>query len=85
MKPPELIARCIRNSSRLGQSVLDPFAGSGSTLIAAEQTGRVCYAMEISEKYVAVSLQRWADATGKTPVLALMGKRRLRTLHIPGS
>jgi len=50
--------------------VYEPFSGSGSTLIACEQLGRKCRAIEISPAYVAVALQRWADATGKTPKLA---------------
>jgi hypothetical protein len=47
----------------------DPFSGSGTTIIACEQLGRKCRAIEISPGYVAVALQRWADATGKTPKL----------------
>jgi DNA modification methylase len=49
--------------------VYDPFVGSGTTIIACEQLGRKCRAMEIDPGYVAVSIQRWADATGKTPKL----------------
>jgi DNA modification methylase len=51
------------------QSIYEPFSGSGTTLIACEQLGRKCRAIEISPGYVAVALQRWADATGKTPKL----------------
>lgn len=61
MKPVELIARAIQNSSLAGQAILDPFLGSGSTMCAAEQLGRLCYGMEIEPKYVAVALQRLAD------------------------
>ena len=50
-------------------SVLEPFCGTGTTIIACEQLGRKCRAIEISPAYVAVALQRWADATGKTPRL----------------
>ena len=50
-------------------TVFDPFIGSGSTLIAAEQLGRKCYGMEISPAYCAVVLQRFKDATGKVPTL----------------
>jgi DNA modification methylase len=50
-------------------SVLEPFCGTGTTIIACEQLGRKCRAIEISPGYVAVALQRWADATGKTPKL----------------
>ena len=52
-----------------GGVVVDPFSGSGTTIIACEQLGRRCRAVEIAPGYVAVALQRWADATGKTPVL----------------
>lgn len=58
MKPPELIAAMIGNSSRPGDIVVDCFCGSGSTLVAAEQTGRHGYGMEIEPKYVAVTLER---------------------------
>jgi DNA modification methylase len=47
--------------------VVDGFCGSGTTIIACEQLGRKCRAIEISPGYVAVALQRWADATGKQP------------------
>lgn len=70
MKPVELFEILVRNSSRSGEIVYEPFSGSGTTLIACERLGRRCRAVEIAPGYVAVSLQRWADATGKTPVLA---------------
>ena len=69
MKPVELVARAIRNSTNAGEIVYEPFSGSGTTIIACEQLGRKCRAIEISPAYVAVALQRWADATGKTPGL----------------
>ena len=49
-------------------AVLDPFLGSGSTLIACEKTGRICYGMEISEAYTDVIIQRYVDYTGNTEV-----------------
>lgn len=67
--PIELPARCIQACSILSNTIIDPFAGSGTTLIACEQLGRRCYAMEISPEYVAVSIQRWVDLTGKEPKL----------------
>lgn len=67
-KPVECMARPIRNHEC--HSVFEPFSGSGTTIIACERLGKPCYAMEISPGYVAVALQRWSDATGKTPVLA---------------
>jgi len=60
-KPPELIARAIRNSSEPKQVVCDWFLGSGTTMVAAEQLDRTCYGIEIEPKYVAVALQRMKD------------------------
>ena len=65
MKPVELVERAIRNSSRPGNSVMDPFGGSGTTLIAAEKTGRVGRMIELDPKYVDVIVRRWQDWTGK--------------------
>jgi len=65
MKPIALCARAIRNSSAPGAKVLDAFSGSGSTMIAAEQTDRSCYAMELSEVYCDVDVKRWEQFTGK--------------------
>jgi site-specific DNA-methyltransferase (adenine-specific) len=64
MKPVELVARAIHNSSTPGQLVYDPFAGSGTTLIAAEQTGRRCRAMELDPRYAQVILERWTALVG---------------------
>jgi DNA modification methylase len=66
MKPVELVERAIRNSSRPGGRVLDPFGGSGTTLIAAENSGRVARLMEIDPKYVDVIVSRWQKWTGKS-------------------
>jgi site-specific DNA-methyltransferase (adenine-specific) len=60
-KPPELFARSIRLSTKRGEICYEPFAGSGTQFVAAEQLGRICYGMEIEPKYVAVSIQRMAD------------------------
>ena len=65
MKPVELVERAIRNSSRPGDSVLDPFAGSGTTLIAAEKSGRRAWLMELDPKYVDVIVRRWQEWSGK--------------------
>jgi DNA modification methylase len=64
MKPLALMERAIENSSKPGALVLDPFAGSGSTLIAAERTGRVCAAVELDSRYCDVILARWEAFTG---------------------
>jgi len=60
-KPVELVRRAVTNSSRPGDTVLDPFGGSGSTLIAAEQTGRTARLMELDPKYCDVIRRRWAE------------------------
>ena len=68
MKPIKLLARQIRNSSKMGWKVLDLFGGSGSTLIACEQLNRKCYMMEYDPKYVDVIIERWETFTGKEAV-----------------
>ncbi|RZJ62995.1 MAG: site-specific DNA-methyltransferase [Acidovorax sp.] len=65
MKPVELVERAMRNSSRPGNVVLDPFGGSGTTLIAAEKSGRVARLIELDPKYVDVIVRRWQDWTGR--------------------
>jgi DNA modification methylase len=75
VKPVALIADAIKDCSRAGHLVLDPFAGSGSTLIAAERTGRQARALEIDPHYVDVAVKRWERFTGKIAVLAASGER----------
>jgi DNA modification methylase len=65
MKPVELVERCLSNSTRPGAIVLDPFAGSGSTIIAAERLGRACFGADIDPRYVQVAVERWQVFTGK--------------------
>jgi DNA modification methylase len=69
MKPVELVAQAIENSSKPGDIVLDSFCGSGSTVIACEKTNRICRAMELDPKYCDVIVQRWEEATGKQAIL----------------
>ena len=69
MKPVQCMLRMVINNSREGRPVYDLFLGSGTTLIACKQTNRICYGMEIDPAYVAVTLQRWKDFTGKEPFL----------------
>lgn len=64
-KPVDLSVRAIKNSSRKGNIILDLFGGSGSTLIAAEQTNRICYMMELDPKYCDVIIKRWETLTGE--------------------
>lgn len=61
-KPQEAMARCVRNSSKPGDLVFEPFCGSGTTLIACQNEGRVCRAAELSPGYVASCCQRYVDA-----------------------
>ena len=64
-KPVECMKRPIENNSSPGQAVYDPFVGSGTTIIAAEMTGRCCYAIEIDPAYVDTAIIRWQNFTGK--------------------
>lgn len=68
MKPVELIAKSINNSTRSGENVLDLFGGSGTTLIACEQLNRRCFIMEIDPKYCDVIIKRWENFSGKKAV-----------------
>lgn len=69
MKPVELVAQAIQNSSKKHDCVLDLFGGSGTTLIACEETDRKCFMMELDPHYVDVIIKRWEDYTGKEAVL----------------
>jgi site-specific DNA-methyltransferase (adenine-specific) len=69
MKPVGLISNELLISSQKGGIVVDPFLGSGSTLVAAEQTGRVCYGFELEPKYCDIILKRWETLTGQTAQL----------------
>ena len=64
-KPVECMRRPIANNSRPGQAVYDPFVGSGTSVIAAEMTGRVCLGIELSPHYVDVVVRRWQLFTGR--------------------
>lgn len=71
MKPVPLIAYPIQNSSMTNCIVFEPFAGSGSTLIACEQTGRICYAVELDEKYCDVIVKRYIETAGEDKVFLI--------------
>jgi DNA modification methylase len=75
MKPVALIERAIKNSSQKGDSVLDPFGGSGTTLIAAEHLDRKAFLIEIEPRYVDVTIQRWQNLTGKQAILERTGEK----------
>jgi DNA modification methylase len=69
-KPIECMRKPIENNSSVGQAIYEPFSGSGTTIIACEQTGRHCYAIELNPAYVDVAVKRWEDFTGKKAVLS---------------
>lgn len=69
MKPVSLIGLLMKNSSKPGWNVLDPFGGSGTTIIAAEQLNRRAFTMELDEKFCDVIVKRWESFTGQTAVL----------------
>ena len=68
-KPVVLFETPIRNHLKAGEAVYDPFLGSGTTLIAAERLGRVCFAMELDPKYAQITIERWQAFTGRKAVL----------------
>ena len=69
MKPVALVERAIRNSSKSRDTILDPFAGSGTTLMAAEATGRRATLIELDPRYCDVIVRRWQDGTGQAATL----------------
>ena len=69
MKPVALIERMLTNSSKRGGMILDPFGGSGSTLMACERQDRICRTMELDPRFVDVIIRRWEDATGREALL----------------
>jgi DNA modification methylase len=73
-KPVECMKRGVENNSAGGDAVYDPFVGSGTTIIAAEMTGRACHAIEIDPIYVDVAVLRWQNFTGKTATLEATGE-----------
>lgn len=73
-KPVECMKRPIENNSSPGQAVYEPFSGSGTTIIAAEMTGRSCHAIELNPAYVDVAIKRWQDFTGQEATLASDGR-----------
>lgn len=68
-KPVELIMYAIANSSKVEDIVLDPFLGSGSTMIGCEKTNRLCYGMELDPRFVDVIVTRWVEFTGNRNII----------------
>jgi DNA modification methylase len=75
VKPIAMVADTILDCSARGEVVLDPFLGSGTTLMAAERVGRICYAIEIDGLYVDVAIRRWQKYTGEAAIHAVSGKK----------
>jgi DNA modification methylase len=82
-KPVECMKRPIENNSSPGQAVYEPFSGSGTTIIAAEMTGRCAYAIEISPQYCDVAVRRWQAFTGQQAVLERTGRTFAETANFP--
>ena len=74
VKPVALIADAMRDCSRRGSIILDAFAGSASTVMAAEQIGRRAYCVEIDPHYVDLAIRRWQRVTGKDAILEASGQ-----------
>jgi DNA modification methylase len=74
IKPVELVADAILDCTARGDVVLDPFLGSGTTVIAAERTGRVCYGIELAPRYVDTIVRRWQTFTGQSAIQESTGR-----------
>jgi DNA modification methylase len=74
VKPVALVADAIRDCSRRKEIILDPFLGSGTTVLAAQKTGRIAYGMELDPRYVDVVLRRWITSGGAMPRNAETGQ-----------
>jgi DNA modification methylase len=74
VKPAALVADAMRDCSRRGDIILDPFMGSGTTIVAAESVGRVAYGIELDPLYVDVAIRRWQKFTGRDAVHARTGE-----------
>lgn len=68
-KPVELVMYALTNSSKVEDIILDPFIGSGSTLIACEKTNRMCFGLELDPRFVDVVVQRWCEFTNNNKVM----------------
>ena len=75
VKPVRLVADAILDASARNDLMLDPFLGSGTSIIAAERTGRICYGMELDPRYVDVTIRRWQAYTGDHARHAVTGRR----------
>ncbi len=85
MKPLDVPMKAIANSSQHGQNVYEPFAGSGTTLVACQNLNRKCYAIEISESYCAVILERMKTAFPDLEIKRLSESANLGELNTNGN
>lgn len=85
VKPTAMVADAIRDVSNRGEIVLDPFMGSGTTLLAAERTGRTAYGLEIDPLYVDLAVRRWEKLTGRSAVLQPSGQTFAEVSETPSS
>ena len=74
VKPVALVADAMRDCSRRGDIILDPFMGSGTTIVAAESVGRIAYGIELDPLYVDVAIRRWQKFTGRDAILERTGE-----------
>ena len=74
MKPVNLLAEAIKDCTKRGEIVLDFCSGAGSTILAAEKIGRICYGVELEPRYVDVAVMRWQKMTGRQAVLETTGQ-----------
>lgn len=74
VKPVQMIADAIMDVTKRGDIVLDGFMGSGTALLAAEQTGRLCYGVEYEPRYVDLAIRRWMEVTGQSAVHIASGQ-----------
>ncbi|MDE3016692.1 MAG: site-specific DNA-methyltransferase, partial [Pseudomonadota bacterium] len=82
-KPVETVRRPIEYHTKPGDLIYEPFSGSGTAIIAAEMTGRRCYAMEMSPAFVDVAVKRWQNFTGKDAIHAETGERFNDRIQVP--
>ena len=81
MKPIPLLAYPIQNSSSTNSIVVDPFGGSGSTLIACEQTDRICYTIELDEKFCDVIVNRYIEQVGSSDGVSVLNRSVLPMVY----
>jgi len=85
VKPVEMVKDAILDVTNRNQIVLDAFLGSGTTLIAAEKAGRICYGIEIEPIYIDTTIRRWQDITGKSAINLNTGKSYRELLELKGA